>query len=337
MGEPVTDEGNTGLTWEHRLALWLPRPLLFGAFLIAVCFSAAYLSFQWFFDLRVDRAAFGVWLFITWVLMLPRYLLAPLDRQQNGREAALSQRHETEVRALHLPRDTIRRSRLAGAAGVLVYVGLVEAILVVNGDPLVGSWIRLHDSSAIMALMLLLGWFGGRSFYFASAGFYATPGPQRSDIDLLNLEDLYAIGRSGLRGALAWLIIIAIGGLLILPSLGSGLWVLLPVFAISLGIGLFGLLMPAREVRNLIRAVKREELARLEPLLRQARNDALTGNASTQGRLTDLLAYKTQVESTPEWPFDSSTLLRFALYLFIPVASMVGGALVERVVNLVLD
>jgi hypothetical protein len=97
------------------------------------------------------------------------------------------------------------------------------------------------------------------------------------------------------------------------------------------------LFAPAREIRSLIRDVKREELARLEPLLRQSRDDALAGDASTQGRLTDLLAYKTLVESTREWPFDSSTLLRFGLYLFIPVASMVGGALVERVVDMVLD
>ena len=333
----MTEEGDTGLTWENRLALWLPRPLLFGAFLIAVCFSAAYLSFQWFFDLRVERAAFGVGLFITWTLMAPRFLLAPLDRQQNGLEVALSGRHETEVRAHHLPRDKIRRSRLVGAAGVLAYFGLVEMILVLNGYALVGSWIRLHDASATITLVVLLGWFGGRFFYFAFAGLYATPGPQRSDIDLLNLENIYAFGRSGLRGTLVWLIILAIGSLLILPEVGSGLWVMLPLFAISLGIGLLGLLGPAREVRSLIRAVKREELARLEPLLRQARDDTLAGDASTQGRLTDLLAYKTQVESTPEWPFDSSTLLRFGLYLLIPVASMIGGALVERVVDMVLD
>ena len=163
------------------------------------------------------------------------------------------------------------------------------------------------------------------------------PGPQRSDIDLLNLENIYAAGRSGLHGALVWFIILAIGGLLILPELGSGLWVVLPLFMINLGGGLSFLLVPAREVRSLIRDVKREELVRLEPLLRQARDDALTGDASTQGRLTDFLAYKNQVESTPEWPFDSSTLLRFGLYLLIPVASMVGGALVERVVDMVLD
>ncbi|MCZ6686532.1 MAG: hypothetical protein O7C69_02395, partial [Gammaproteobacteria bacterium] len=287
MGEPVTEEGNTGLLWEHRLALWLPRPLLFGAFLIAVCFSAAYLSFLWFFDLGVERITFGLVLFIAWVLIAPRYLLAPPDRRQNGLEVPLPDRHESEVRALQLPLDKIRRSRVAGGAGVLAYAGVTEAILAVNGYPLVMSWIQLHRISAIMALMLLLGWFGGRVLYFKFSGFYATPGPQRSDIDLLNLENIYAFGRRGLRGTLAWFIVLAIGGLLILPEMGSGLWVILPLFAISVGFGLFGLLIPAREVRSLIRAVKREELARLEPLLQQARNETLTGDASTQGRLTD--------------------------------------------------
>ena len=87
----------------------------------------------------------------------------------------------------------------------------------------------------------------------------------------------------------------------------------------------------------MIRAAKGEELRQLKPRVRQARDDALTGDVSTQGRLSDLLAYQERVQSTREWSFDSTTLLRLGLYLLIPVASMVGGALVERVVNLVLD
>ncbi len=323
----MTEEGNTGLTWEHRLALWLPRPLLFGAFLIAVCLSAAYLSFQWFFDLHVERGAFGTGLFLVLVLIAPAYFFGPFDRQH----------HEREIRAFYIPRNLIRVSRFAGAAGILAFVGFWELIMVLQGHTLVSPWIRLHDGSAVTPLFLLLGWFGGRSIYFVYAGIWDKPGPQRSDIDLLNLEDIYAFGRSGLRGTLVLYIILAIAYLLILPGLGSGLWVVLPLFASQLGLGLLFLLAPAREVRSLIRDLKRKELVRLEPLLRQARDDALTGDVSTQGRLTDLLAYKTQVESTPEWPFDSPTLLRFGLYLFIPVASMVGGALVERVVDMVLD
>jgi hypothetical protein len=322
----VTEEGNTGLTWENRLALSLPRPLLFGALLLAVCISAAYIGFQWFFDLRVEPGAFGIVLFITWTLIAPRYLLAPLDR------------HEMEVRALQIHRAAIHVSRFTGAAVVFAFVGLWELLMVLQGRDLFSSWFGLHDNSATMVLFLSLGWSSGRVGYLSFAGGHRYISlPQRSDIDLLNLEDLYVFGRSGLRGTLVLYIILATAGLLILPGLGSGLWVIVPFFAINLGLGIFMLLMPARKVRSLIREVKREELARLDPLLRQARDDTLAGNASTQGRLTDLVTYKSQVESTPEWPFDSSTLLRFGLYLLIPVASMVGGALVERVVDTVLD
>ena len=99
----MTEKGNTGLIWEHRLALWLPRSPLMGALLIAGSFSAAYLSFQWFFDLRADRIAFGVGLLITWTLMWPRYFAAPVDPQRQGREVLLSDRHETGVGALQMP------------------------------------------------------------------------------------------------------------------------------------------------------------------------------------------------------------------------------------------
>ncbi len=333
----MTEEGNTGLTWERRLALWFPSPLFLGGFLIAVCLSTTYLSFQWFFDLPIEDSPFAVVLFITCVLMVPRYLLASNDRLQNGLEASRSERHEQEAQALQLPLDAIRNSRYAGVVGVLVFAGVWELLAVLVGWDLLSPWIRLNTYSAELILSLLLGWMIGRNVYFVSDGFYGRPVPQRSAIDLLNLENVYVYGRGGLRGALVWFIVFAIGALLILPGLGSGLWVMLPIFIFNLGVGLQILFAPALKVRSLIRNVKREELARLEPLLRQARDAALTGDASTQGRLTDLVTYKTQVESAREWSFDSSTLLRFGLYLLIPVASMVGGALVERVVDMVLD
>ena len=323
----MTEAGNTGLIWEHRLALWLPRPLLFGAFLIAVILGTAYVSFQWFFGVRLESGAFGVGLFLIFGLMVPAYFFGPFDRQQ----------YKTEVQTFYIPRNTIRISRFTGVVGVLVSVVLWELIVVAQGEDLLYPWTRFDDGSATTVLFLLLGWIFGRNCYVGSTGIWDRPGPQRSDVDLLNLEAIYASGRSGLSGSLAFFIVIAIAGLLVFPDLGSGLWVIGPIFMGNFGIGLMILLAPARKVRSLIREVKQEELARLEPLLRQARDDTLSGDASTQGRLTDLLAYKTQVESTREWPFDSSTLLRFGLYLLIPVGSMVGGALMERVVDLVLD
>ncbi len=225
MSEPVTEVGSTGLTWERRLALWLPRPLLFGAFLIVACLNAAYLSFQWFFDLRVDRITILLTLMIAFVLMVVRYtaLGNALDQQRYGLEVPLPDRHETELRALLLPLDKIRYSRLGGAAGVLAFVGMLEVSFVLNGDPLVVPWIRLHADSVPMALVLLVGWFLGRGSYFEFMSTSHRPRPKKSEIDLLNLENLYAIGRSGLRGALVCLVGMSIGGLFFLDS-GFGLW-----------------------------------------------------------------------------------------------------------------
>ena len=89
------------------------------------------------------------------------------------------------------------------------------------------------------------------------------PLPQSSEIDLLNLEDLYAIGRRGLRGALVIFVALSIGSLVYLDT-SLGLWGALVVFAMGLGLALFLLLRPAQEVRSLIRAAKREELAQLK-------------------------------------------------------------------------
>ena len=128
---------------------------------------------------------------IAYCLMVPRYIALgdALDRQQYGLEVPLSDRHETEVRALHLPRDKIRRSRLAGAAGVLAFAGVMEVILVVDGAEFGVAWILVHDESVMMALVVLLGWFVGRNIYFAFMSNSHLPRPKRSEIDLLNLEN----------------------------------------------------------------------------------------------------------------------------------------------------
>ena len=47
-------------------------------------------------------------------------------------------------------------------------------------------------------------------------------------------------------------------------------------------------------------------------------------------RLGALAAYRQSVESVREWPFDTPTLLRFLLYLALPLGSWLGGAIVER-------
>ncbi len=60
---------------------------------------------------------------------------------------------------------------------------------------------------------------------------------------------------------------------------------------------------------------------------------AAAGDLRVQGHLADLLAYRAFVEGLREWPFDTSTLVRFALYTLIPVGSWLGGAFVERLLD----
>lgn len=53
--------------------------------------------------------------------------------------------------------------------------------------------------------------------------------------------------------------------------------------------------------------------------------------------LADLLAWEARIERVAEWPFDTPTLLRFALALLVPLGSWLGGALaqlaIERVIR----
>ena len=99
-------------------------------------------------------------------------------------------------------------------------------------------------------------------------------------------------------------------------------------------------ILPVRGLRRQIRARKAEELARLQEEIRLdrdlvAQRGADSGDAGA--RLPALLAFKHEIESVREWPFDAPTLTRFFLYVAIPLGSWVGGALVERLLGAALD
>ena len=53
--------------------------------------------------------------------------------------------------------------------------------------------------------------------------------------------------------------------------------------------------------------------------------------------VAEITAYQNVIENIRNWPFDSPTLIRFTLYLLIPLGSWLGGALVERGLDLILS
>lgn len=338
MSRPVDANVEMGLTWESRLALWLPAPPILGALLIAGTLIGVQSGVHWLLDLPVHRLAIFMMLMIAYIMMVPRFFALRFaeDRKLFGLDVPVTGRRETEVFILGVPLDKIPPSRLAGAAGILVLFGLDGGIAYFEGASFPEFWITFHPGTITLLACLMIGWLIGRTFYFSSVRKHEFPLPPVADVDLLNLETLYAMGRSGLREALLWLVGMSIGSLFFLGS-AVGWWGLVPVFMLGLVIGLAALLRPALKVKHLVHEAKRAELATLEPKLKQARDATLKDDGNSQGKLTDLLAYQKEVKATPEWPFDQSTLVRFGLYLLIPVVSMIAGALVERMVNAMLD
>ncbi len=52
--------------------------------------------------------------------------------------------------------------------------------------------------------------------------------------------------------------------------------------------------------------------------------------------MADIVAYEARVASIATWPFDLSTLVRFALYVALGLGSWLGAAVVERLLSAVL-
>ena len=130
--------------------------------------------------------------------------------------------------------------------------------------------------------------------------------------------------------------ILALPGLRDPGFLAAGLVTLLVVAAVSVT----ALVLPVRGAHARIRRAKSDELDRVNAAIRGAPG-ALAGSAiesrAANAGLADLLAYRAAIETVREWPFDAPTVLRFALYLAIPLGSWLGGALVERALESLLD
>lgn len=154
------------------------------------------------------------------------------------------------------------------------------------------------------------------------------------EIDLLDLDELSPFVRRGLMNALLIIGSVSVYALF-LVDLGY-LSMVLGLVVTSLGVGGLALLLPLRGVRKQIRLAKRAELGWCREQLRTARASLAAGDGKA-GELQDLVAWETRVAGIHEWPVDASTFMRFALYLLIPLGSWAGGAIVERVLDALLD
>jgi hypothetical protein len=153
-------------------------------------------------------------------------------------------------------------------------------------------------------------------------------------LDLLDMRPYQPLIRQGLTNAL---LVFGMVSVLSLLGVESRYWPALVGFWITFTVlAWIGLMLPLRGIRKKFRAAKDQELEWCRKKLKASR-DALKSGSGEGPPIADTLAYQSMIENQRNWPFDNSILVRFSLYLLIPLGSWLGGALVERGVDLILS
>ena len=167
---------------------------------------------------------------------------------------------------------------------------------------------------------------------------YARLGDQVG-VDLLDPSPLLVFGRKGLRSVIVWASTSAVFSLFwVLDSAGrANVGLAFVVIALVSA----ALVAPTAGVRRSVAAAKTEELAAVATAIRRARRAIVEpgaqGAAFREPGLADLIQYQAFVRSIREWPFDLSIVSRSTLFIVLGAGSWVGGAVVERLLDVLLD
>jgi hypothetical protein len=153
-------------------------------------------------------------------------------------------------------------------------------------------------------------------------------------VDLLDLGPYQPLIRQGLTNALLVIGVVSIMSLFLVESRYGpallGFWIMFAVLAWT------GLMLPLRGIRRKIRTAKEQQLAWCQQTLKIARDELQSGSGGRQS-ISEIMAYRSMIENTRNWPFDNPTLVRFSLYIMIPLGSWMGGAIVERGLDIFLS
>jgi hypothetical protein len=230
-----------------------------------------------------------------------------------------------------------RRLLLAGAAGAL----LLGALPIV--DP--GFWEGARPSLAtpimifFVVRMALSGWLSGHAVATEITALTALAGVGATQmrVDLMNLRTFEIFARTGLRSALAWVLL---SSLISLFWLGPG-----AIFANAFIVGItlasvsFGVFACIYGPHRAIAAAKREAQDAVAARIARAGAALETGRepADAGVRLADLVAWHSHLERVREWPIGAPALARAALLAALALGSWLGGVVMERAVDWLFD
>jgi hypothetical protein len=233
-------------------------------------------------------------------------------------------------RATHAPRPLLR------VAGVL---GAVLGFLLVSFDPGVWGgrappgpsdpvflWVLFRN-----VLMSWCGWRTGATELVLTRGFALAA--RRVAIDVLDARPLAAFARKSQRSVVVWVGFSMILSLFWLGEAAGRANIFILVMILSFLAVVF--LAPLFILHGRLAAAKHAELERVNGHIRSA---ARRGQDPGSGpRLADWIAYRRLLEDAPEWPINAPALARSTLFVAIGMGSWLGGALVERLLGLLLD
>lgn len=201
----------------------------------------------------------------------------------------------------------------------------------------VGSWdVQTWQPEVYWHRLLGLGigvWFGWFAFAAVRVSRQLSHlALELEHVDIFDLRPLQPFAQQGLTNGLLAAGLIS---LISLFALDQGLtWMLLLFGGAATGVVGLAILLPMVGVRQRILETKRVELAWCEAELRRERQALRDGHvAPRQGRMADLLAYRTLVLDVRAWPFDTPALVRMLLFLLIPLGAWMASAVVQHLLE----
>ena len=246
--------------------------------------------------------------------------------------------HEYEALVRSVVAPARRRTTLAGLAGSALGLGMVlVSKFALDGQIAKWTW-TFHDYWNIPLMLVLFHQLGRRTYSSITLARFFSDLGRRTRVRLLDPGSLRPYARVGMRYARHWFIGSAIAMLLLVNAAVPSMIAL--VIAITLALGVASLLLPSRGIHERIRGAKQAELARVRHALEGRGGELFDSAADVSAdapELPSLLAWEARIDAVREWPFDTPTLVRFSLFVLIPLASWLGGAVVERLLDLALS
>ncbi|MFK8053794.1 MAG: hypothetical protein AB8F65_12580 [Woeseiaceae bacterium] len=152
------------------------------------------------------------------------------------------------------------------------------------------------------------------------------------DLDILDTASFQPLGKIAVYSTL-----VILGAQALLPIMWINgpisPWTTLPAVVVFTPLLLMTLLRPVLPLRKRLRQQKSRLVAQAQAKLNEARQQS----PDLSDRTMALVSYRNAIGMLPEWPFDNNAVARFIVYVVIVPLTWSGAALIEMLINFLLE